>query len=98
MKKSVLQEVRFSLYIAFIINGIFIQWIAPYNYKCDFTDEKCFACGLRTAVNLILNGQFREAYHSNKLIIVIVLMVIIMMADVGFYIYKRAMQKVQYNE
>ena len=82
MKKQVFQEVRFSLYIAFVVNGIFIQWIAPYVYKCDYSEERCFACGLRTAVDLLIKGKVYDAYHSNKLIIVVVFAVLFMICDI----------------
>ena len=89
MNKQVWREVRFSLYFAFILNGIIIQWIAPFQYKCNFTDERCFACGLRTAVNLFLQGRFSEAYQSNKLIVLLVVLAVVMVADIGFYLYQQ---------
>ena len=89
MQKTVFQEVRFSLYITLLVNGIFIQWLAPYNYKCDFSDEKCFACGLRTAVDLLLEGKVYEAYQSNKLIVVIVLIAVVMVSDVLIYLFRK---------
>ena len=89
MRKEVFRDVRYCLYFALILNGIIIQWIAPFRYKCDFTEEKCFACGLRTAVNLFLQGRFLEAYQSNRLIVVLAVAAVIMAADVCFYLYKR---------
>ena len=89
MNKQVWREVRFSLYLAFVLNGIIIQWLAPFQYKCNFTTEKCFACGLRTAVDLFLQGRFSEAYQSNKLIVVLVGAAVIMAIDVGLYLYQR---------
>lgn len=89
MKKiSVWQEFRFSIYFAFIINGILIQWIVPVNYICNDSDKKCFACGLRTAVDLLLQGKFVEAYNSNKLIIVLVLFVAVIIIDVLLFVYR----------
>ena len=78
MKKGTFAQIRFSLYSAFVISGIIIQWLAPFPYRCNFTDEKCFACGLRTAVNLFLKGKFSAAYQSNRLIIVLVLAAAVM--------------------
>ena len=88
-KLSVWQEIRFSIYFAFIINGILIQWIVPMNYICNISDEKCFTCGLRTAVNLLLQGNFTDAYSSNKLIVGIVLFVIVVLFDVIWYACKK---------
>jgi len=93
MNKQVWREVRFSLYLAFILNGIVIQWLAPFQYKCNFTDEKCFACGLRTAVNLFLQGKFSAAYQSNKLIVVLVIAAAVMVVDVLSYLYRHKKAK-----
>lgn len=89
MNKTDWRTVRFSLYFAFVLNAIIIQWIVPFQYKCNFTDEKCFSCGMRTAVNLFLQGRFSEAYQSNKLIVVIVIIGLIMAADILHYLYQR---------
>ena len=82
-------EIRFSLYLAIIINGIFVQWIIPLKYRCNISGEDCITCGLRTAVNLILKGKLIEAYESNKLIIGILLIVIIMLGDSIIYFAKK---------
>lgn len=87
MNKNVWREVRFALYSAFALNGLIVQF-APFQYKCNFTDEKCFACGLRTAVDLFLQGKFSAAYRSNKLIVILVLAAVVMVADVLLYLYQ----------
>lgn len=93
MNWSVWRGVRFSLYIAFIINGIIVQWFLPFRYKCNLTDEQCFACGLRTSVNLLLQGRFSEAYQSNKLIVLLVVCGILMVIDIVHYIYQYRKEK-----
>ena len=92
MNKQVWREVRFALYLAFALNGVIIQF-APFQYKCNFTDEKCFACGLRTAVNLFLQGNFSAAYQSNRLIVVLVFAAAVMAVDVLLYLYRRGKAK-----
>ena len=87
-QSNLFREIRFSLYLAIIINGIFIQWIFPLKYKCDTFSEECITCGLRTAVDLFFKGKFIQAYTSNKLIIVILLIGIIMLVDFLIYIAK----------
>ena len=87
MNKNVWREVRFALYSAFALNGLIVQF-APFQYKCNFTDEKCFACGLRTAVDLFLQGKFSAAYRSNKLIVILVLAAVVMVADVLLSLYR----------
>lgn len=92
MNRSIFRQVRFGLYAAFVLNGI-IQWLMPFQYRCNITGEECFACGLRTAVTLLLQGRFWEAYQSNKLIVVIVIIGIVMAADVLHYLYQRRKTK-----
>lgn len=91
-RKSILleaiQSAKWNLYIILLANGIFIQFFAPFRYKCNFTEEQCLTCGLRTAVNLFLHGHFLEAYQANKLIVVIVIGRIIMAVDVLHHLCK----------
>ena len=54
---SVFRSVRYSLYLAFAINALIFQLI-PFRFRCDLTGERCFACGLRTAVRPISAGPF----------------------------------------
>lgn len=80
MKKTIFREVRFSIYIALLICGI-IFWKVPVMFKCNINNKQCFACGLRTAVDLFFKGQFVNAYLTNKLVLLIVLFIIIMILD-----------------
>lgn len=89
MNRSVWREVRFSLYTAFILNGILVQWIVPLTFKCSVTDTVCPACGLRTAVSLLLRGNFRGAYQSNRLIVVIMILAAVMAIDTGVCLWKK---------
>lgn len=93
MNDTVFRQVRYSLYAAFVLNGIFIQWFVSFKYRCNYVNEPCFACGMRTAVNLLLKGKFIEAYQSNKLIIVAVVLAIIMITDVVTYLYSNSILK-----
>ena len=87
------QSVKWNLYAIILLNGIYFQYFAPFQYRCNFTDEKCFACGLRTAVDLFLQGKFSAAYQSNKLIIVLVIAAAVMAVDVLLYLYRREKAK-----
>ena len=87
-KHSIFRQVRYSLYLAFILNGILVQWIIPFKFRCNFVDKKCFACGMRTAINLLLQGDFIAAYHSNKFIIGVIILCFIIILDVLIYSYK----------
>lgn len=92
MNGSVFRQVRFGLYAALVIDGI-LQLLVPFQYQCNVTGEECFACGLRTAVTLFLQGRFSDAYRSNKLIVVIAIMGIVMAADVFHFLYQRQKSK-----
>lgn len=86
---------RFSLYSAFLPSGIIFQWLVPFHYKCDVSGEMCFACGLRTAVDLSLQGRFAEAYESNQLIAAAAAAALFMAADTGFYVFKLCREKLR---
>lgn len=86
--RNAFRSARFCIYGILLLNGIFIQWFAPFHYLCDFSEKKCFACGMRTAVDLSLQGRFAEAYASNHLILVIALLLLFMAADVSLCLYK----------
>ena len=92
MRKRVFRDIRYCLYFALVLNGI-IQWLIPFQYSCNITGEDCFACGLRTAVTLLLQGRFGEAYQSNRLIALIVIMGIAMAADVLTQLGKQLLGK-----
>ena len=92
MRKAVFRDVRYCLYFALTLNGI-LQWVIPFQYRCNLTGEECFACGLRTAVSLFVQGRFSEAYQSNRLIALIVIMGIAMAADVLTQLGKQLLGK-----
>lgn len=83
-KKTIFREVRFSIYIALLVCGI-ILWKAPIVFKCNISNKQCFACGLRTAVDLFLKGQFINAYLANKFVLAIVLFAVVMTLDFAIY-------------
>jgi len=89
MMKDILKQVRYSLYLTFTICFVFFQWLAPFEYKCNITNTSCFACGLRTAVDLFCQGKFIEAYNSNKLIVLLVVLSFVALIDVSVNFYKR---------
>ena len=89
--------------IAFIINILVLIFLLASiitvnppemaNMNDYITGEECFACGLRTAVTLLLQGRFSEAYQSNKLIVGIVIIGIVMAADILHHLYQRQKAK-----
>ena len=89
MNSSVFRQVRYSLYAAFVLSGVILQWWMRFPFRCHVTGQRCFACGLRAAVDAVLQGNFREAYQFNKWIAVVIFLAAVMAADVGLYIGKR---------
>ena len=83
------RSVRWTIYLVLLLNGIYIQWFAPFRYACSITGEECITCGLRTAVNLFLQGRFAESLASSKLIVVIGIGIFVMAVDVLYYLYQR---------
>lgn len=93
IKKSSFRSARFIFYIILFVNGFFIQYFAPFQYKCNYDDKKCFACGLRTAINLVLQGNYKEAFYENKLIILIIIICAFMLMDICFYTFNKKKSK-----
>ena len=89
MNKSVFRQVRFALSAAFLRNGVLVQWVLPLDFRCSVTGEHCFACGLRGAVDRLLQGDFAGAYGSNPLIVPIVLIAALMCADMLWYFWEQ---------
>lgn len=89
IKIAAFQKTRIIFYAVLLSNGIFIQYFAPFKYKCDYTDERCFTCGLRTAINLIMQGRYTEAYQSNKLIVLVIAVFILMLVDTALCLFKK---------
>ena len=90
-KKTIFREVRFSIYIALLVCGI-ILWKAAIVFKCNISNKQCFACGLRTAVDLFLKGQFINAYLANKFVLAIVLFAVVMTLDFAIYAYRKVIK------
>lgn len=88
MKRKVFRSVRITIYCAMIINGLFVQYTNLFHYVCDYSTFSCPFCGMRNAINLLLMGKFELAYESNKLILLVVIISVLMMIDTIFIIYK----------
>lgn len=89
MEHRAFQSIRITIYMAVVINGILVQFINPFRYLCDYEADFCIFCGMRTAINLIIAGKFDLAYKSNKLIVLIIIMAVIMILDVIHILYFR---------
>lgn len=70
-KQIAFENVRMILYAVVIINGLFIQYIAPFHYLCDYDNYSCIMCGMRYAVDEMMKGHIFDAYQSNHFIIVL---------------------------
>lgn len=94
MSKKVFREVRYCFYLAGILNCILVEWIVPLKFKCSFTEETCIACGLRTAIRLLLDGDYEAAYSSNPLIVLCIFALIFMIFDISKYIMELIVSKI----
>lgn len=92
-KKRAFEDVRITIYITLIVNGLFIQYIAPFHYLCDYNNYSCVLCGMRYAIDSILDGNFTEAYQSNKLIVLVIFLLAIFLFDTLKIIFNRRKDK-----
>lgn len=88
-KQIALENVRITIYVVIIVNGLFIQYIAPFHYLCDYDGYSCLMCGMRYAVDEVLKGNFSNAYQSNPIIIVLIVFLLFSLGDTINIIYKR---------
>lgn len=77
------------LYAAVIINGLFIQYIAPFHYLCDYDNYSCIMCGMRYAVDEMMKGHIFDAYQSNHFIIVLLGFLFFFLCDTIHILYTR---------
>lgn len=83
-KKSAFNEVRIIIYFVIMINGVYIQYFAPFHTLCEKAQNSCIMCGMRHAINYLFTLNLRKAYESNPGIIVIIALTIIIIMDVLF--------------
>ena len=81
MKRRAFQEVRLIIYAVLIGNGIFVQYFSPLHYMCDYEGYSCSMCGMRTAIDCLTKLQFREAFESNRHIIILLIIGLLMLLD-----------------
>lgn len=93
LKKDAIESVRLTVYGVLVINGIFIQYFAPFHYICDYNEQPCVMCGMRTAVNLWLSGNFSAAIESNPLILLIAVIALLIAVDTAFILLGRRKRK-----
>lgn len=87
-KKKSFDEVRIITYIVVIISGI-ISWIAPFRYICASDEYTCLFCGMRHAIVYLLQFDFKNAYSSNPLVILVIIAGIWMVFDSTMIIRRR---------
>ena len=96
-KQIAFENVRMILYAAVIINGLFIQYIAPFHYLCDYDNYSCIMCGMRYAVDEMMKyalSSFHlrhifDAYQSNHFIIVLLGFLFFFLCDTIHILYTR---------
>ena len=88
-KQIAFENVRMILYAVVIINGLFIQYIAPFHYLCDYDNHSCIMCGMRYAVDEMMKGHIFDAYQSNHFIIVLLGFLFFFLCDTIHILYTR---------
>lgn len=88
-KRIAFENVRIIIYVVVIVNGLFIQYIAPFHYLCDYDGYSCFMCGMRYAVDEVLKGNFSNAYQSNPIIVVLIVFLLFSLGDTIYILCKR---------
>ena len=91
-KKKVCENVRVIVYFTLLFVGL-LQCHLPFTYKCDTGLYTCPFCGMRHAIDYILNLQFKNAYNSNPLSILLLLFGVFMCIDTIIIIFKRIVKK-----
>lgn len=91
-KKEALENVRIITYVVIFLAGI-LQCILPFNYLCDKNGFHCPPCGMRHAIDYVLELEFSQAYHSNPLIVVILLLACVMVVDTLVILINRIREK-----
>lgn len=88
-KRIAFENVRIIIYVVVIVNGLFIQYIAPFHYLCDYDGYSCLMCGMRYAVDEVLKGNFFNAYQSNPLIVALLILLLFFVGDTIYILCKR---------
>lgn len=92
-KKTGFESVRIIIYAVLILNGLFVQYIAPFHYLCDYEGYSCPLCGMRTAIDLLLALDWNGAVESNPLVIAIAIVFCLMLIDTGIIFYRRLQRR-----
>lgn len=87
-KKRIFENSRIISYFVIIFAGI-LQCTLPFTYFCDSGEYSCLLCGMRHAIDYILQFDFYNAYKSNPLIIVIIAIGLLMIVDTVIIVFNR---------
>lgn len=82
------ENLRVEIYAIFQTVGI-LQCVLPFKYLCDYDNYSCVMCGMRRAIDYILQLDFRNAYNSNPLILVLVSVSLFMLIDTALIVFRR---------
>lgn len=91
-RKQVFEEVRIITYCVILLSGM-LSCTMPFHYLCDLEGYSCPFCGMRHAIDYVLELDFVSAYQSNRLIIVVILSAILMAVDCIAIVYRRTRRK-----
>ena len=85
-------QARIILYIVVFVNFVVVYKFNPFSSLCDDGTNHCLMCGMRGAVDKILELDFYGAYLSNQYIVVVLFASTIILSDIIYiciHLFKR---------
>lgn len=96
IKQQVFEEIRLIIYGAIVLSGI-LSCILPFCYICDLEGVSCAFCGMRHAIDYVLQLDFVSAYYSNRYIVVVIMVGFVMVADCFVMMLRKHVRKNKNN-
>lgn len=81
MNSEIKKQIKLSFYAFWFLEGILL-YMCDFNYSCNKPGKECFMCGTRKAFGYIFQLDFVNAYHSNKLSILLFILSMIFVFDI----------------
>lgn len=86
-KAKCFQNARLVFYAVFVGVGI-LTCVIPYDYAC-YNGVSCLFCGMRYAIDCVLELDIISAYHSNKGIVILLAFGLAMTIDLLHILQQR---------
>lgn len=93
MKRKVFREVRILIYVVIVANALLVQYILPLDYQCNYNSNSCPMCGMRTAIDYMIQLDFQNAVSSNPYFLAAMVVGVLMLIDTVNILYKFRKEK-----